>query len=150
MPPLDEKGKKFIQQVRGKFVFIGRAVNSTLLCPVSAITYPSTNPPEDTLTQTKQMLDYLDTQEETVLTFKVSDMVLAAHSNASHLSEPKPHSRAGGHFFMSSNTNTPANNGVFLNIMHIIKHIMLSVTEAELAALYIIAREAIQIRIILE
>ena len=30
-PPLDEKGKKFIQQVCGKFLFLGRAVDSTLL-----------------------------------------------------------------------------------------------------------------------
>ena len=37
-PPLDAKGKKFIQQVCGKFLFLGRTVDSTLLCPSSAIT----------------------------------------------------------------------------------------------------------------
>ena len=36
-PPLKEKGKKLIQQVCGKFLFLGRAVDSTLLCPISAI-----------------------------------------------------------------------------------------------------------------
>ena len=36
-PALDKKGKKFIQQVCGKFLFLGRAVDSTLLCPISAI-----------------------------------------------------------------------------------------------------------------
>jgi len=36
-PPLDKKGKHFIQQVCGKFLFLGRAVDSTLLCPISAI-----------------------------------------------------------------------------------------------------------------
>jgi hypothetical protein len=36
-PLLDAKGKKFIQQVCGKFLFLGRAVDSTLLCPISAI-----------------------------------------------------------------------------------------------------------------
>ena len=36
------------------------------------------------------------------------------------------------------------------NIAHIIKHVMTSATEAELAALYIMAREAVYIRIILE
>ncbi len=73
------------------------AVNSTLLCPVSAITSQSANPTEDTLTQTKKLLDYLATQKETVVTFKASDMVLAAHSNASYLREPKAHSGKGGH-----------------------------------------------------
>ena len=36
-PFLDNKGKKFIQQVCGKFLFLGRAVESTLLFPVSVI-----------------------------------------------------------------------------------------------------------------
>jgi hypothetical protein len=37
-----------------------------------------------------------------------------------------------------------------LNIAHIIKNVMSSATEAELAGLYIMAREAVYIRIILE
>ena len=49
-----------------------------------------------------------------------------------------------------SDTNIPGNNGAILNIAHIIKHVMSSATEAELAALYIMAREAVYIRIILE
>jgi hypothetical protein len=45
-PPLDAKGKKFIQQVCGKFLFLGRAVDSTLslLCPISAIALQSAHP----------------------------------------------------------------------------------------------------------
>ena len=134
----------------GKFLFLGRAVDSTLLCPISAIASQSATPTEDTLKQTKQLLDYLVTQEEAVLTFNASDMILAAHSDASYLSEPKARSRAGGHFFLSSDSTVPHNNGAVLNIAHIIKHIMSSATEAELAALYIMAREAVYIRIILE
>jgi hypothetical protein len=77
-------------------------------------------------------------------------MILAAHSDASYLSEPQARSRAGGHFFLSSNAEIPPNNGAVLNIAHIIKHVMSSATEAELGALYIMAREAVYIRIILE
>ena len=90
------------------------------------------------------------TQEEAVLTYHASEMKLAAHSDASYLSEPKSRSRAGGHFFLSSETTIPAINGAVLNIAHIIKHVMMSATEAELAALYIMAIEAVYIRIILE
>ena len=89
--------------------------------------------------QTKQLLDYLATQDEAVLTFNASDMKLAVHSDASYLSEPKARSRAGGHFFLSNNADVPPNNGAILNIAHIIKHVMSSATEAELAALYIMA-----------
>ena len=77
-------------------------------------------------------------------------MVLAVHSDAGYLNKPKARSRAGGHFFLSNNSNIPPNNGAVLNIAHIIKHVMSSATKAELAALYIMAREAVYIRIILE
>ena len=43
-PFLDNKGKKFIQQVCGKFLFLGRAVDSTLLCLISAINSQSATP----------------------------------------------------------------------------------------------------------
>jgi len=50
-PALDKKGKKYIQQVCGKFLFTGRSVDSTLLCPISAIALQSATPIEDTLKQ---------------------------------------------------------------------------------------------------
>ena len=149
-PLVDAKTKKFIQQVCGKFLFLGRAVDSTLLCPLSAIASQSSKPTTDTMQHTQQLLDYLATQEDAVLSYHASDMVLAVHSDASYLSEPKARSRAGGHFFLSSDTPIPPNNGAVLNIAHIIKNVMSSATEAELAGLYIMAREAVYIRIILE
>ena len=84
------------------------------------------------------------------MAYNAIDMNLAAHSDASYLSEPKARSRAGGHFFLSSDATVLHNNGAVLNIAHIIKHVMSSATEAELAALYIIAREAVYLQIILE
>ena len=77
-------------------------------------------------------------------------MILATHSDVSYLSIPQARSRAGSHFVLSSNADIPPNNGAVLNIAHIIKHVMASATEAELAALYITAREAVYIRIILQ
>jgi hypothetical protein len=99
---------------------------------------------------THHLLDYLGKQEEAILTYNASKMVLAAHSNASNLSKPNARSRRGGHFFLSSNSTIPQNNGAVLNIAHIIKHVMSSATEAELAGLYIMACKALYIRIILE
>jgi hypothetical protein len=64
--------------------------------------------------------------------------------NSKHAAEP------GDIFFLSSDTTIPPNNGAALNIAHIIKNIMSSATEAELAGLYIMARKAVYIRIILE
>jgi hypothetical protein len=96
---LDKKDKKFIQKVCGKFLFLARAVDSTLLCPISAIASQSAKPTTDTMKQTQQLLDYIASQEDAVITYNASDMILAAHSDASYLSEPQARSRAGGHFF---------------------------------------------------
>ena len=114
-------GKKFIQQVCGKFLFLGSAVDATLLCPISAIALQLATPTEDTMAHTKLFLEYVATQEEAVLTYNASDMQLAAHSDASYLSEPKARSRAGGQFFLSSDSTVPHNNGAVLNIATLLK-----------------------------
>ena len=121
---LDKNGKKYIQKVCEKFLFLGRAVHSTLLCPVSSIESQSSYPTEDKLKQTQQLLDYIATQEEGVITYNTSNMKLAAHSDASYLREPQARTWAGGHFFLSNESTIPPNNGAVLNIAHIIKHVM--------------------------
>jgi hypothetical protein len=73
-------------------------------------------------------------------------MVLAGHSDASYLSESKARSRAGGHFFLASNSPYPDNNGAVLTVAKIIKAVMSSAAEAELGALYINCREAVPAR----
>jgi hypothetical protein len=73
--------------------------------------------------QTLQLLDYLATQEDAILSYHASNMVLAVHSNASYLSKPKARSQAGGHFFLSRDTTVLPNNWAILNIAHIIKKV---------------------------
>jgi hypothetical protein len=99
-PLLDNKAKWFTQKVCGKFLFLGRAVDSNLLCPISAIASQSSKPTEDTMQQTLQLLNYLATQEDAVLSYHTSNMVLAEHWNTSYLSKPKVQSQVGGHFFL--------------------------------------------------
>ena len=149
-PKLDNDGQKFIQRVNGKFLYVGRAVDSTLLTPLSAIATQQAAPTEETEKRAKQLLDYVASQEEAILTYKASDMILAVHSDAGYLNEPNARSRAGGHFFLSNNDPSPPNNGAILNVAQIIKSVMSSAAEAELGALYINAREAVYIRLILE
>jgi hypothetical protein len=85
-------------------------------------------------------------QEDAVLTYRASDMILAIHSNASYLSEPKSRSRAGGHMFMAGKDEIPINNGAVLNISQIIRAVMSSAAEAELGALFINAKTAISMQ----
>jgi hypothetical protein len=89
-------------------------------------------------------------QEPAVLTYPKSEMVLAVHSNASYLNEEEARSRAGGHHFLSEDIPFPPNNGAIHNIAEIIKGVMSSAAEAELGAMYINARKAVEERIILD
>jgi hypothetical protein len=98
--------KKFIQEVIGVFLYCGRTIDSTMLTVLSAIASAQAKPTEETMVQCKQFLDYKATHQDAVLTYKRSDMVLVVHSDASYLSKPKARSRAGGHFFLSLDTET--------------------------------------------
>ena len=121
-----------------------------MLVTLSTLASQQANPTEKTMELTKWFLDYAATHPNPILTYRKSDMVLAVHSDASYLSESKARSRAGGHFFLSSDEKFPKDNGAVLTVSQIIKAVMSSAAEAELAALFINAREAIPARMALE
>jgi hypothetical protein len=149
-PLLDKDDKRFIQEVTGTFLFYARAVDATMLTALSSLAAEQCNPTERTMQKCKQFLDYAATQEDAVVTYRKSDMVLAIHSDASYLSEPKARSRAGGHFFMSENVPDPNDNGAVHTVAKIIKAVMSSAAEAELGGLFINAKTAVPIRTTLE
>jgi hypothetical protein len=59
-------------------------------------------------------------------------MILNIHSDASYLSENEAKSRAGGFFYMGSDTktNNKLTNGAILIISKVLKHVMSSAAEA--------------------
>ena len=141
---LSPSEKKYIQEVIGTFLYYGRAVDSTMLTALLTIASAQAEPTEETMTtRCKQFLDYTATHQDAILTYKASDMVLVVQSDGSYLSKPKARSRAGGHFFLSSDCDDPADNGTVQNLAQLIKAVMSSAAEAELGALYINAREAV-------
>ena len=110
-------------------MLLGRAVDSTLICPISAIASKSANPTAETMKQAQQLLYYTATQEYVIITYSSSNIKIAFHRDASYLSRLKARSRAGGHIFLSNEATIPKNNGAILNIAYIIKHIMTLATE---------------------
>ena len=143
LPP---EGKTFIQQVLGVLLYYGRAVDATVLVALSSIASAQETPTELTKSLVKWLLDYVATHPDAILTYEKSDMILTVHSDASYLSGPQAKSRAGGHFFLTSEQEHPPNNGAILNISKIMKTVMSSAADAELGALYINACEAVPIR----
>ena len=103
-PSLDKKKTKFIQEITGTFLFYVHAINSTMLMTLSSIDNEQAKPTKNPLKKILRFLNYATTNPDAIITYPASNMILAAHSNAFYLSEPKARSRAGGHFFMSTNS----------------------------------------------
>ena len=73
-------------------------------------------------------------------------MILAAHADAGFLYESRARSRAGAHILLSENEPKTKLNGHVLTIAQIIKTVMASAAEAEMAALFITAKKMIPLR----
>ena len=97
----------------------------------------------------RQLLDYCATQEDAIIAYNASKMILTVHSDAGYCNVKNSRSRAGGHFYLSDGEDDSPNNGAILTIATIIKAVMSSAAEAELGAIYLNAREAVFIRQIL-
>ena len=80
----------------------------------------------DTAAAVDQLLDYVATYPHNDITYRASDMVLAAHSDASYLNERLSLSRAGSRIFLSENDPSPTFNGPVLTIVTTIKFFMYS------------------------
>ena len=66
-----------------------------MLAALGSLEAQQSNPTENTMRKTKQFLFYATTHQYATINYRASDMVLAAHSNASYLSKTKARSRAG-------------------------------------------------------
>jgi hypothetical protein len=148
-PPLSADDTKFVQAVAGTLLYYARAVDATILTALSSIATEQAKPTEQTMEKVKQLLDYCATQEEAIITYNASKMLLAVHSDAGYCNEKNARSRAGGHFFLSNDEQFPPNNGAILTQASIIKTVMSSAAEAELGALFLNAKEAVYLRQIL-
>ena len=76
-------------------------------------------------------------------------MQLAVHSDAVCLNEHKAKSRTCAHIYFSEDAPILTFNGAVLAISQIIKHIMPSTAESELAFLFLTARKCVALRLAL-
>ncbi|KAL7425805.1 hypothetical protein ACHAXH_000792 [Discostella pseudostelligera] len=109
-PPLDEAGIKRIQGIVGSLLYYARAVDNKLLATLSAISAQQSKATKNTEKAVTQLLDYVATYPNDGITYRASNMILAAHSDASYLTEPNSRSRAGAHIFLTENDPIPRQN----------------------------------------
>ena len=93
-----------------------------------------------------QLLDYVATYPSDGISYRSSGMVLSAHSDAAYLNVTKDRSRAGAHIMLSKKVPAPTYNGPVLTVAQIIKNVMSSAAEAELAGLFICAKAMAPLR----
>ena len=150
---LEDDEIKPIQQVVGGVLYYARAVDLTVLAALSSIASEQSEATENTQKKVEQLLDYLATLPDAQLRFHASDMILNIHSDASYLSESRARSRVAGMFFLGSTLKKgqPIQlNGSIFVFSGILKFVVASAAEAELAALFLNAKDGKIIRLILQ
>ena len=86
-PPLSKEDKTIVQEVTGTFFYYARLVDPTILTALKSIAAHQANPTEKTIQKVNQLLDYMVTHPDPIITYYAIDMVLAGHSDALRLSE---------------------------------------------------------------
>ncbi len=140
---LNDSRKHRIQEIVGSLLYYARAVDNKLPVALSAIAARQAKATVATEQAVHLLLDYVATYPNNGIVYCASDMILCAHSDAGFLNESQYRSHAGAHIFLSENDPYPRFNGVVLPIVQIVKFVMASATDSELAALFITAREMI-------
>ena len=116
------------------------AVHNRILVGLSAIGAKQASATEQTVAAIDQTLDHIATYPNDGITYRASDTILAAHSDAGFKNESK------AHIFLSENDPTPEWNSAILTIAQIIKFSISSAAEVELGVLQTTAKELVPIR----
>jgi hypothetical protein len=151
-PALSDKDINKLQQLAGTLLYYDTAVDPTLIMPINVLASKQSNATEVTADKVIKLLNYCNTHPETKIRYHASDMILYIHSDASYLSENEAKSKAGGFFYMDSDTKTnkKLTNGAILIISKVLKHVMSSTAEVEIEAVFINAKEGAVLRTTLE
>ena len=144
--PLNLLEIKALHQVIRSFLFYGRAVDETMLHCLNSLASAQSEGTQKTKEAMYHFLDYCATHPDATIRFYASDMILKIHSDASYLTESRARSRVGGYFFLGDKQNKMYNNGAVHVIAQIIKNVVSSAAEAEIAAVFINAKGAVPLR----
>ena len=138
---------KRLQKVCGKFLYYARAVDSTMMHALNDLASQTTTATKTTAKAMVHFLNYCATYPDSTITYYASDMIIRCDSDAAYLVAPKARSRAGGYIFLgNADSNTQIINAPIMVIATILKMVVSSAAEAEVAALYHCARELVPLR----
>jgi hypothetical protein len=116
-----------------------------MLHALNDIATSTINGTKATLAATNHFLNYAASSPNGKIIYRASDMILKIDSNAAYLVRPEARSRAGGYHYLSSKDGTLF-NGPIIVLAKIMKNIMASAAEAEVAGIYLNAQEGVSER----
>lgn len=143
---LSDTRKRRLQAIVGTFLYYARALDITAAYPVAKLaSLPTT---EHTEELAHHFLKYMASHPNAHVTFSRSNMQHNCHSDASFNNETRGRSRAAGYHFLGDYDPTSNNppNGSIDYVTTIIDVVVASATEAELAAIFINAQLALNLR----
>jgi hypothetical protein len=160
-PAIDATDTKRLQEVLGTLLFYARAVDSTMLPTISTLASQQAHGTTATMEALTQLLNYCASHPDATIRYYASDMMLYVHSDASYLTAPKARSRVAGYHYLSDfphdpskapkpNDPLPPPNGAINVLCQILREVVSSAAEAEVAGVYHNGREACPLRICLE
>lgn len=149
-PKLDGTGKKRVQQIIGVLLYYARAIDPTIIVRINKIASRISIATDATLRAAERVLAYLSSHPNSTCNFYRCDMRLICYSDSSYLTEKDSRSRTGGFMFLGDMGNDKMTNGPITCLSNITDIVASSAAEAEYAAAYTNAKEAVFIREILE
>jgi hypothetical protein len=84
---LSDKDVNKLQQLTGTLLYYARAVDPTLIMPISVLASEQSNATEVTADKVIRLLNYCNTHPETKIRYHASEMILHIHGDASYISE---------------------------------------------------------------
>jgi Reverse transcriptase (RNA-dependent DNA polymerase) len=160
-PALTADQTKRIQEIIGVLLYYARAIDSTLLVALGTLASEQANGTEATMKRITHLLNYCASNPSAVVRFNKSEMILHLESDASYLCGKNATSRYAGYFYMSSKPKTPGEapspdepeppmNGAVQVISQMLRVVVSSAAEAELAGIFHNCKEACALRTMLE
>jgi hypothetical protein len=131
-PPATAQEITCAQAIMGTLLYNARAVDPTLLLPLSTLASQFSTGTTTTINAVSNLIYYCSTNPEYSIRYFASEMQIKIHSDASYLSEPKAKSIIGSYFYLGNKTNShkkPLSNGPLLCHKTVLKHVVSSVAE---------------------
>ena len=142
-PNIDQVCIRRVQGIIGALLYYKCTVDNKLLMSLSAIGTKQAAATESNAVAIYQLLDYVAMYPNDGIIYRATDMIMCAHYDTAYIIESKTRSRSGSLKLLLEDDPTPRINESIITLAKIIKFVMSSAAEAELAGLLITSKKMI-------